>query len=83
MQWILISTAEGYDMAVNGKVGSSAIRMMYAPHPGTYKGSNEKCPAQPLTDYEATAHWYKGNVNLDSITSRSSPRPRYPIILLV
>ena len=61
MQWILISTAEGYDMAVNGKVGSSAIRMMYAPHPGTYKGSNEKCPAQPLTDYEATAHWYKGN----------------------
>ena len=61
MQWILISTAEGYDMAVNGKVGSGAIRMMYAPHPGTYEGSLEKCPAHPLTDYETKAAWYRGD----------------------
>ena len=70
MQWILISTAEGYDMAVNNKRGSSAIRMMYAPHNGTYKGDVNKTPAYPMDDYESKAMWYKGDdVSVFSMTA--------------
>lgn len=61
MHWTLMDTAEGYDMACNNQRGSSAIRMLYAPHPGTYKGDVDKIPATPVTDYESGAKWYRGD----------------------
>lgn len=61
MHWVLASTAEGYEMAYNNKRGSSAIRIMYAPHPGNYKGDANKVPSYPLTDYETAATWHKGD----------------------
>ena len=62
MQMSLIASKTGYQMAVENKRGSDALRFFYVPYlGGEYKGSYEYMPAKPLVDYECTTGWYKGS----------------------
>ena len=62
MQMSLISSKTGYQMALENKRGSDALRFFYVPYMGgEYKGSSEYMPATPLVDYECATGWYKGS----------------------
>ena len=62
MQMSLIASKSGYQMAVENKRGSDALRFYYIPYlGGEYKGSYDYMPANPLVDYECTTGWYKGS----------------------
>lgn len=62
MQMALISSKTGYQMAVENKRGSDALRFLYIPYMGgNYQGDPNYYPAHPLTDYESPVGWYKGS----------------------
>lgn len=62
MQMSLISSETGYQMAVENKRGSDALRFFYIPYMGgAYNGAAENFPATPLTDYQSETGWYRGS----------------------
>ncbi len=62
MQMSLISSKTGYQMALENKRGSDALRFFHVPYlGGVYKGNENNYPASPLTDYECNVGWYKGS----------------------
>lgn len=62
MQMSLMASKTGYQMALENKRGSDALRFFYVPYlGGEYKGSPNYMPAEPLVDYECATGWYKGS----------------------
>lgn len=61
MQMPLAQSKTGMEMFANGQRGSDALRVLYVPYNGTYKGDASKAPVHPLTDYESASGWYKGS----------------------
>lgn len=62
MQMSLISSKTGYQMALENKRGSDALRFFHIPYMGgSYNGNSAYYPATPLTDYECEVGWYKGS----------------------